>query len=241
MSYRFCNISLLFLIVFCVSCSDTSTSPDDNEDPDSVTDIDGNVYKTIRIGGQLWMTENLKVTRFNNGDSIPHITDPDLWAGSNSGAYSIYENDTSSVSIYGLLYNWYAVRDDRKIAPAGWHVPTDEEWKELEIYLGMSEEEADNVYWRGTDEGGKLKETGTDHWISPNTGATNESGFTALPAGIRDDDGIFRYVGYYVWFWTSYKDNEGKIWGRYLYNQAAGIVRDSYLPNYGYSVRCLKN
>ena len=191
MSYRFANISLLLLIVFCLSCCDTSTSSNDNEDPDSVTDIDGNVYKTIKIGDQLWMAENLKVTRYNNEDSIPHITDPGMWAELNSGAYSIYENDTNNVSIYGLLYNWHAVTDNRKIAPVGWHVPTDDEWKELEMYLGMSQSDADDVGWRGTDEGGKLKETGTAHWISPNTGATNESGFTALPSGNRFYDGTF--------------------------------------------------
>jgi len=241
MLYKFIDISLLLIIVFCLSCSDTPTSSGDDEYPASVTDIDGNVYKTIRIGNQLWMAENLKVTRYNNGDSITNIIDPSVWTGLNSGAYSMYDNDSSNVSTYGLLYNWYAVNDSRNISPSGWHVPTDDEWKEMEMYLGMSQSDADNVSWRGTDEGGKLKEIGIEHWISPNTGATNESGFTALPGGIRDVDGPFRYLGYYAWYWTSYKDNEGKVWGRYLYNQAAGVVRDYYTLNSGYSVRCIKN
>jgi len=173
--------------------------------PDStgtVTDIDGNVYKTVKIGNQWWMAENLKVTRYRNGDPIPNITDNHTWVDLSTGAYCNYNNDISNVATYGRLYNWYAVDESRNIAPAGWHVPTDDEWKQLEIYLGMSPTEADETHWRGTDEGGKLKETGTTHWYSPNTGATNESGFTALPGGYRVSGG-FSSLGFGAYFWSS--------------------------------------
>ena len=149
----------------------------------TVTDIDGNTYQTVKIGDQWWMAENLKVTCYRNGDAIPNITDGTTWASLSTGAYCEYNNDINNVATYGRLYNWYAVTDSRNIAPAGWHVPSDAEWKQLEMYLGMSQSEADATGWRGTDEGGKLKEVGTMHWNSPNTGATNESGFTALPGG----------------------------------------------------------
>jgi uncharacterized protein (TIGR02145 family) len=159
----------------------------------TVTDIDGNVYQTVKIGGQWWMAENLKVTHYRNGEAIPNITSNSEWAGLSSGAYCAYDNNNSNIATYGLLYNWYTVVDSRNIAPAGWHVPTDEEWKQLEIYLGMSQSDADKPGLRGSDEGGKLKETGTAHWHSPNIGATNSSGFSALPGGCRD----FNFTGAY--------------------------------------------
>jgi uncharacterized protein (TIGR02145 family) len=241
MLYKLIIISLILTIIFCLSCGDASTSSGDNEDPDTVTDIDGNVYNAIRIGDQVWMAENLKVTHYNNGDSIPSITDPGAWEGLNNGAYSMYDNDSNNVSIYGLLYNWYAVNDSRNIAPAGWRVPTDDDWKELEMYLGMSQSDADGFAWRGTDEGGKLKETGIEHWISPNTGATNESGFTALPGGNRNFDGTFVMMGYYAYFWTSTKYGNGFGLNRYLFYKGSGIVRQENNPRNGFSVRCLKD
>jgi uncharacterized protein (TIGR02145 family) len=157
----------------------------------TVTDIDGNVYETIQIGTQWWIKENLRTTHFRNGDPIPLVTDDTAWAGLSTPAYCEYGNDPANVTDYGRLYNWYAVADSRYIAPQGWHVATDEEWKQLEMYLGMSQSEANLTGIRGTVEGGKLKEAGTVHWQSPNTGATNESGFTALPGGYRFIFGSF--------------------------------------------------
>jgi len=151
----------------------------DENDITTVTDIDGNVYKTVKIGDQWWMAENLKVRHYRNGDPIPHEINNVEWIMLTTGAYCYYDNDSSHAADYGALYNWYTVSDFRNIAPEGWHVPTDEEWKELEMALGISQEYADSTEWRGTNEGGKLKETGTTHWNSPNEGATNESGFTA--------------------------------------------------------------
>jgi uncharacterized protein (TIGR02145 family) len=141
----------------------------------SVSDIEGNSYKTIRIGTQVWMAENLKTTRYNDGAPIPNVTGETEWQKLKSGGYCWYNNDASTFKeTYGALYNWYAVTDSRKICPAGWHVPTFEDWKTLATYLG-----GEGVA------GGKMKETGTEHWSGPNTGATNESGFTGLPVGAR--------------------------------------------------------
>lgn len=149
----------------------------------TVTDIDGNVYQTIKIGNQWWMAENLKVTHYRNGNAIPNVTSYFSWRDLSSGAYCAYNNDNGNADAYGMIYNWYwyAVDDSRNIAPIGWHVPTDEEWKELEMYLGLSQTEADDTGYRGTDEGDKLK--ATTGWYNNGNG-TNESGFTALP-GIK--------------------------------------------------------
>ncbi len=149
----------------------------------TLTDIDGNGYQTVFIGDQEWMVENLKVTHYSNGDSIPTGLNNSAWTDLSTGAYCVYNNDESNAVTYGYLYNWYAVTDNRNLTPAGWHVSTDEDWKELEKHLGMSRTEVDDTRWWCTDEGGKLKEAGFSHWNSPNIGATNESGYSALPGG----------------------------------------------------------
>ncbi len=206
----------------------------------TVTDIDGNVYQTIKIGDQWWMMENLKVTHYRNGDPIPHVTDGSTWGALSTGAYCEYDNNSVNVATYGRLYNWYAVADSRNIAPEGWHVPTDEELKQLEMYLGMSQAEADGTGWRGTDEGGKLKETGTTHWNSPNEGATNESGFTALPGGYRYS-GPFYDMGYLAYFWSSSEYSSDYAWFRRLYYNSSQVYRSNDLKPLGFSVRCVRD
>jgi uncharacterized protein (TIGR02145 family) len=206
-----------------------------------VTDIDGNTYRTVKIGNQWWMAENLRVTHYRNGDPIPHVTDAGAWAGLATGAYCSYDNDDAYVDNYGRLYNWFAVDDSRNIAPEGWHVPTDEEWKVMEMYLGMSQAEADAADWRGTDEGGKLKETGTTHWNAPNVGATNESGFFARPGGLRTLNGIYNNIWYYAFFWSSTELNSSNAWFRYLINSSAQVYRYSDYKQDGFSVRCVKD
>jgi uncharacterized protein (TIGR02145 family) len=208
----------------------------------TVTDIDGNVYQTIKIGDQWWMAENLKVTHYRNGDPIPNVTDPGEWTALSTGAYCEYDNDIDNAAVYGRLYNWYAVDDSRDIAPDGWHVPSDAEWMQLEMYLGLSQAQAEATGWRGTDEGGKLKETGTDHWYSPNTGATNESGFTALPGGYRSGAGNSEYLNWYAVFWSS-TDGSGPVdpWGRYLTYDRAQVARSDFPKVFGYSVRCVRD
>ncbi|MFC1725742.1 FISUMP domain-containing protein [candidate division KSB1 bacterium] len=211
----------------------------------TVTDIDGNVYNTIKIGDQWWMAENLKVTHYRNGDAIPNVTDNSAWASLNTGAYCNYNNDESYVSTYGRLYNWYAVNDSRKIAPAGWRVASDEDWKVLEIFLGMSQEEADKTGGRGSsvNVGGELKESSTSYWYSPNSGATNESGFTALPHGYRSNDyrHNFKDMGLDGIFWSSSFCSSNSSWTRHLYYNQSGIHRHDNLQKHGFAVRCVRN
>jgi len=208
----------------------------------TVTDIDGNVYQTVKIGDQWWMMENLKVTHYRNGDPIPHVTDNSTWEGLTTGAYCAYENDENDVETYGRLYNWYAVDDSRNIAPEGWRVSTDEDWKQLEMYLGLSSTEADSMGWRGTDEGGMLKETGITLWASPNTGATNESGFSALPGGYRssDNDGFFT-AGYLGYWWSSTTFDSQNAWYHSLNYNVAGVYRYCSIKQLGFSVRCVRD
>ena len=161
----------------------------------TMTDQDGNVYKTITIGTQTWMAENLRTTKYRDGTVIPPISGYAGWYTDSLGVYYTYNNTPDAVSIatYGRLYNWYAVTDSRNIAPAGWHVPTDAEWTTLTTYLG-----GESVA------GSKMKETGTTHWFTLNTGATNESGFTALPSGWCDDgDPPFVHMGFLGFYWTT--------------------------------------
>lgn len=211
-----------------------------------VTDIDGNTYPTVQIGDQCWMAENLKVTRYRHGSAIPNVTDDSDWINLTSGAYCNYDNDIDNVATYGRLYNWYAVDDSRGIAPEGWHVPSDEEWKQLEMHLGMSQSEADDTGWRGTDEGGKLKATGTIEggdglWYSPNTGATNESGFSAVSAAYRVTNGQFANMGLVTGFWSSSEYNIDEAWVRAL-NTGSQIGRyNDSLKEWGLSVRCVKD
>ena len=144
------------------------------------------------------------------------------------------------MSIYGLLYNWYAIEDSNNIAPEGWHVPTDEEWKQLEMFLGMSQEDADDTGYRGSDEDEKLKEAGTEHWIAPNDG-TNESGFTALPGGSREPDGTYLAKGVAAVFWTATEGSDTTAFHRTLYLGHSGIRRHRIAKQSGYSVRCIKD
>jgi uncharacterized protein (TIGR02145 family) len=210
----------------------SSCENDDNNNNQAVTitDIDGNVYHTVTIGTQVWMVENLKTTRYRNGDAIQDGTSPELWVFGITGAYRMYDNDVSNSHTYGLLYNWYAVNDPRNICPAGWHVPTDPEWNTLVTYLG-----GDNVA------GGKLKETGTTHWISPNIGATNSSGFTALPGGRAICDATFDYLGERGEWWCAMECDAGNAWYIGLIYLSGFIYKDYNTKKNGFSVRCLKD
>jgi uncharacterized protein (TIGR02145 family) len=209
--------------------------------PQTITDIDGNTYFTIEVGDQCWMAQNLKVTHYSNGDPIPEVTDNGEWAGLSTGACCAYVNDESNATVYGRLYNWDAVIDARNIAPEGWHVPTDEEWKQMEMYLGMSQADADALNWRGTDEGGKLKEFGIAHWDSPNTGATNESGFTALPAGYRSAYGGYNDMGSDARFWSTTPYSSDGGYYRWLECTNSQSYRMGILQGCGLSVRCVKD
>ena len=179
---------------------------------------DGQTYATVDIGCQTWFAENLNYETSNSWE---------------------YENSSANGNIYGHLYTWDAALT---ACPSGWSLPDDEEWKTMEMALGMSQSEADDDDWRGTDEGGKMKETGTTHWNSPNTGATNTSGFTALPGGYRDSSGSFNDLGYDGSWWSSTEGSGTSAWHRSLYYSSDQVLRDSsYDKVYGFSIRCLKD
>jgi len=201
---------------------------------DSVTDINGNVYKTVTIGTQVWMAENLRVSKYNDGTPIPNVSDAVEWNNiENTGAYCWYNNDSAKYEKpYGKLYNWFTVGTG-KLCPAGWHVPSDDEWQTLVDQLG------------GVDiAGGKLKEAGTTHWKSPNTAATNEVGFTALPGGFRKVDGTYLLVGEIGLWWTT-KEHETNP-GAWAYYRIMWSTDATAGPRYdfkteGFSIRCVKN
>jgi uncharacterized protein (TIGR02145 family) len=200
----------------------------------TVTDIDGNVYKTITIGTQTWMAENLKVTRYRNGDTIPKVTNNTSWSNLTIGAYCDYYNTPSNNTTYGELYNWFALVDPRNICPAGWHVPNEAEWETLGVYLGGYQ-----------IIGGKMKETGITHWVISNDGATNESGFTTLPGGMRYFDGPFIDIHLTGYWWSSSKANDYYDLEAHYYF-LSGDGDNNFLDGYGtktngMSVRCLKN
>ena len=187
--------------------------------------------EVVKIGKQEWMAKNLDVDHFRNGDPIPQVQDSDQWKNLTTAAWCYYKNDPGNGTKYGKLYNWYAVNDPRGLAPEGWHVPTDEEWKILSNYLG-GEKAA----------GGKMKEKGTAHWHGPNTGATNESGFSALPGGYRlGDNGIFGLVSDGATFWSSstYHPATAIICG--LDSHYSEFWFDTGYKHYGYSVRCIRD
>ena len=211
-----------------------------------VTDIDGNYYDAVVIGNQIWMSENLKVTHYPDGTAIPHITDNTAWGnlGDNNtdDAYCFYSNNSSSD--YGALYTWAAAMGDNAVSsntnpsgvqgvcPDGWHLPSDAEWTELIDYLG------------GTSvAGGNMKETGTTHWNNPNTGATNEKGFSALPGGYRGyGNGVFYDVGNYGYWWSATESSSGSdAWFRVLDYSYAGASRNINNKAYGFSVRCVRD
>jgi uncharacterized protein (TIGR02145 family)/uncharacterized repeat protein (TIGR02543 family) len=195
-----------------------------------VMDIDGNVYTTVKIGTQTWMVENLKTTRFNDSSEIQLVTDSAAWTSLNTAAYCWYNNDLIYKSNnYGALYNWYSVNTG-KLAPKGWHVPSDTEWNILTTYLG-----GDNVA------GGKMKEEGTIHWASPNTGASNVSGFTALPGGNRNHQG-FISVGSFGSWWLSTENTDVDASRRYILNNSEDVSNFTTNSKFcGNSVRCIKN
>lgn len=209
----------------------------------TVTDIDGNVYRTIKIGEQWWMAENLKVTRYRNSDPIEYVPDQYVWRELSTGAYSewIYPLVPDQTETYGFFYNAYAVHDSRSLAPEGWHVPSDAEWKQLEMYLGMSQAEADSTGWRGTTEGGMLKEAGRTHWMNPNVAARNETGFSALGGGFRNRFGLCMNFGSDAIYWTSTKHVSDTTWFHDLSYYRSSIRRMSDDPRYGYSVRCVRD
>jgi uncharacterized protein (TIGR02145 family) len=209
----------------------------------TATDIDGNVYQTLVIGNQEWLVENLKVTYYRNGDPIPNITDNSEWTEFSTGAYCFYDNSAFNSEIYGALYNWYAVYDARGLAPQGWRVPSDNDIKQLEMYLGMSESEANDTGGRGTNEGCKLA-GGYDLWQNGdlrNNSEFDTSGFSFLPGGYRYYfNGVFFSLGDRSYIWSSSESSISNAWDRYLHSHTTSVYRDNHDKRFGFSVRCVK-
>lgn len=197
----------------------------------TAVDIDGNSYSTIIIGTQEWMVENLKTTKYNDGSSITNVTDNATWAALTTEAYCWYDNDAATYkATYGALYNWYVINTG-KLAPSGWRVPTKTDFETLETFLGGS-----------GSAGGKLKESGTSHWTTPNTGATNSSGFTGLGSGYRHYSGIYNYFGTYSNFWSSTIDDSEYSWIMQLYyTNDDSVITNYYVNQNGLTVRCVKD
>lgn len=224
-----------FLILFIVlvelsSCSKNSSTSN------QVKDYDGNVYDTVVIGTQTWMVENLKTTHYRDGSAISNIPDSIQWTNIyknnlSTPAYCDYNNDPANGSAYGHLYNWYAVNNIAGLSPIGWHVPTDSEWNVLTTYLGGS-----------SIAGGLMKSTVITLWISPNTDATDSSGFKGLPGGYRNYYfGTYYNIGQLGDWWSSTESSTSNAWNPSLYYRDGVISMNTFLKGNGLSVRCIKN
>jgi uncharacterized protein (TIGR02145 family) len=228
-------ISITFLTL--QSCSsggnnETINSNSNSNNSSVVVDKDGNSYQTVKICNQTWMKSNLNVSHYRNGDIIPQVTDPTQWTNLTTGAWCYYNNASATGAIYGKLYNWYAVNDPRGLAPTGYHIPSDSDWISLTTCLG-------GVGYASN----KMKEIGTLYWLSPNVEATNNSGFTALPAGNRSFyDGTFSQIQRETAWWSS---TQGEIttdaWTRGLYYATKTVSRNDMHKKFGLSVRCMKD
>jgi uncharacterized protein (TIGR02145 family) len=192
-------------------------------------DFDGNVYDLVTIGTQTWMKQNLKTTHYKNGTTIPNVTSNSAWNVLTSGAYCDYDNTPVNSLTYGRLYNWYAVNTGN-LCPTGWHLPTDAEWTTFTTYLGGE-----------SIAGGKLKEAGLAHWNSPNTEATNETGFTALPGGLRGNYAYYTNIGDNGFWWSSSESSTLSAWFRYVAYGSSGVARSAGGKESGFSVRCLRD
>ena len=222
----------------------------------NLTDIDGNTYQSVTNCGLTFTKQNLNVSKYSDGTPIPQVTDPTAWAGLTTGAWCYYNNDPANGAVYGKLYNWYAVAGiydaasaanpalRKKLAPTGWHVPSDGEWSNL---INCLDPNADGGNTFPNTAGGKMKtigtlQAGTGLWESPNISATNESGFTGLPAGVRFySNGMFYYIGENAGWWSSSFDVALGALLRNLYYDYGGSFRDWDSQNLGYSVRCLRD
>ncbi len=208
-----------------------------NPVPTSVIDIEGNVYKIVTIGNQVWMAENLKVTKYNDGTEIPLETDNTAWSNLSSPGYCYYDNSLTNKETYGALYNWYAVSSStnggKNVCPVGWHVPSDSEWTTLTNYIG------------GTSQGNKLKST--SGWINfdtkkPEGNGTDDYGFSGIPSGIRSYDlGYFALIGSYGYWWSSTFNTTNTAWYHRLNSNNSDVDRIDGFNSYGMSIRCIQD
>lgn len=210
---------------------DLTTFKTSNNQSDTISDIDKNLYKTVLIGSQLWMAENLRVTHYQDGSEIKLVCDNKTWTNLKTGSYCWYNNDSIHKNLYGAIYNFYAVCNSHKLCPMGWHVPTDIEWTILVDFLGGK-----NIA------GGKLKEVGLSNWKYPNICANNSTGFTALPGGYRiGNSGSFYDFGSVGFWWSSTEYNSEYAYLRYINNNNSSLKKNFYVKKFGFSVRCIKD
>ncbi len=224
----------------------TSCSKTDAVQTTTIKDIDGNVYETVKIGTQTWIVENLKTTRYRNGDSIHNISDATSWANLTTGGYCNYNNETYYGSKYGCLYNWYAVSDSRNLAPVGWHVSTDADWAILQDYLI-----ANGYNYDGSTTGNYIAKSlsATTDWstntsigsIGNDLSKNNKSGFTALPGGYRINNGSFANIGYHAFWWTTTESTPANAVYCYLHFSESTFTIYPAAKNWGRSVRCVKD
>ncbi len=225
-TYIIISSGILFIAVLVFMIYNVLTKNSTHDAMATVKDIDGNVYKTVTIGTQVWMAEDLKTTKYNDGTPIPYVADDTEWKNLRSDAYCWYNNDESNKTTYGALYNWYTTNTG-KLCPVGWHVSTNSDWEKLIDYGGG---------WEIA--GGKLKEAGTTHWDAPNIGATNEFGFTALPGGGRGaENGKFSVLGRDLGYWCPPRCGDF----RSLCSDRAWIYFTEGSASGGCNVRCVKN
>lgn len=224
------NLTVCFTPKNAVNYNSATKTVTINVVPATVSDIDGNVYNTVVIGTQVWLVENLKTTKYRDGTVIPNVTDKTIWKDLTTGAFGDYENTPSNSDTYGKLYNWYAATDVHNIAPTGWHVPTDAEWKTLTTtYLGSSNYAGSN-----------LKEIGNTHWASPNQ-ASNLTGFTALPGGYRYMTGDFTRIGESGYWWTATEYNASSALYRSMFHNGSSVNEIIDSKKLGASIRCIKD
>jgi len=246
----------LFILLLLILSCDEALGPEDCagiSGGDAVSDIDGNCYSTIQIGEQVWMAENLKVTHYNDGSEIQYVqsesSEPDVWENLSSGAYGYYNDDPTNLNTYGNLYNWAVVDDERGVCPDGFHVPSNTEYAVLTDYLGNGIVDV-NVgtagSWGYHVAGGKMKEAGLEHWNyysdEITEEATNESGFTGLPAGYRNNStGTDHHIGVGGYFWSSSYIYNNYAWYLLLVFNSSIVYRSHDYKQNGYSIRCLKD
>jgi|GEM_PF-382698 len=214
--------------------------------PSTVTDVDGNVYNVVGIGGQCWMAENLKVEHYRDGSNIPTGLSNSAWAATTSGAIAVYDDVAANKDTYGLLYNWFTTTDTRGLCPTGWHVPTDAEWTAMITVLDPSTCGSCTGFSHSLTAGGQMKTTGTlsagtGLWQAPNTSATNSSGFSGLPGGYRSYAGPFNTQGFDGYWWSSSESSTSDAWGRGLYYINGTAFRSIVNKLDGFSVRCLRD
>ncbi len=210
--------------------------------PTTISDIDGNEYQIVTIGTQTWMAENLKTTRLSNGNAISNITSDSQWNSTTSPAYCWYNNSLTNKEQWGALYNWAAVNTGL-LCPEGWHVPSDTEWAQLEMVLGLPSNEAYNTGWRGTDQGSQMASNNT-LWTSGALASASQfgtSGFNALPAGRRNDDGAFVLMNEFAIWWSSTQNYSYNAFYRSIVWNDTKVGRQTFMKEHGFSIRCVKN